>query len=465
MTFPITGISILYIIAGITALVFYIAYLNFIVVRPWYLLYFPLVIWRLFVYWNYSYPNDFHVNIRISCLFLLGFPVLLLIIKHFKSLWHEFTCFKWFCLFETLCLFFLIFHSSSFINPLNTVYEHATASRMFVINYSYLFIAAVVGHLSCKLHPNPRLLFKQFNTVFIFYLTIETICTVLGYPFQLFSRNVDGFLRGEGFNEHPNALAFVSSFSFLYFFGLLNDYRTDKTNTYNEYSIPLLLIVIGLLSSGTSFLLALSKNAIACLFVVMLFYTSLLGIRFKQKKPITMLLFLFTFVLPVLFIIYYLLTGNSLTDLIEARVQDSSSFEWRLRVWQSLLNEIHTPSLILGHGLGSVDEYLYSFLSLEYLTKFAIFYPHNATIQVLYEMGLLGLTYYIPCIIYATKAFDLAIKKPKVQAFSLAGLTIVIYFLLAAQVDEMIVMFSTMLMWMILSFIQSYILFENQETK
>lgn len=443
-----TGSNMLLLPIVLIGILIYTMVVEILIKRPWYIIFYTLVIWRFLIFWNYQETSIIHLNLRTLSFFIVGIPALFLLLKHFKTITAEMPYLKWLMIFNIIVIFYYFFHSSHFMNPNNTVATYMTASRIFLLDLSYTTLLGSIAYFSFKLHPNKDRLYDYISRIIIFSSIIESVITLCGYPFGLFSRFIEGYHRAQGFTLHPNELAFLNAIYILFMVGLIN-YRTTFSK---QTSLSLKWVVAALALAIATFILALSKNAIACLALMIILYVTAFSIYTRNLRPLGYLLCI-SLLLPVIIMLYCSFTEVNLLDMFQDRMGDSRSFEWRLNVWGNILSSMNLKTLLIGNGLGSTDEFIYQMFSTLYADETNVFRTHNFTLQLLFEMGSLGLSYYIIYIVYFKNAFSRLKKMNRSQvSLLLAGMAIALYYLITCQFDEQGNVFPTGIMFMLITF-------------
>jgi hypothetical protein len=135
---------------------------------------------------------------------------------------------------------------------------------------------------------------------------VESLITIAGFPFQLTSMMLDGFLRAIGIFSHPNPFAHHMGILMVYLLGLYCYYQGDR-----KHRMPTALLWSGLAINLIAFLLGLSKTAISgfalCALILFLLNLAVPAIRRSFIQIAIGLVTLF----PLGLFIFELLTGKN----------------------------------------------------------------------------------------------------------------------------------------------------------
>lgn len=236
-------------------------------------------------------------------------------------------------------------------------------------------------------------LFKYMGITATINAVVAIFQRVTGIRFNILTGEdfnlLEGFLRPRGLTMHANSLALLMNIYLpigVYLF--LNAKNIKEKILYGSSIILCTLALLFTLTKNAYFILALS--------LAILFYY----LPFKNKLKI-----FFAFI--IFFVLFLLL--NNILDLkifesITSRISNNASFEWRLKVWNLLINNINFFTVLWGNGINSSREYLFS------LNPTGVNIPHNTYLQTLYDFGIWGILYCLNFLWAAIYFFKKAIK-------------------------------------------------------
>lgn len=219
--------------------------------------------------------------------------------------------------------------------------------------------------------------------IFKFFAIFVIICCVLAIFQRITGIGtvfLDGAKRVQGLLGHPNAFAFLIN---LYFpVGIYKYICSDAIKEKRFWLISLIISFLGLV-------LSLSKTSFL-LFAIMLFIMFLfLPLKHKSK-----IIFASVMGSILLIAVAFLFNINILNEII-MRFSNTSSWEWRLRIWGYMVHGFDLTSIFIGNGIGTAKFYLMGIdAGLQTI-------PHNIYLQMLFEYGILGSLYYIPFYVLA----------------------------------------------------------------
>jgi O-antigen ligase len=110
-----------------------------------------------------------------------------------------------------------------------------------------------------------------------------------------------------------------------------------------------------------------------------------------------------------------------------------NSFAWRLELWESAIRWMEPLRLVYGYGLAGFDHFSQTFFELAGATKWG---AHNVYMQVLFDMGVVGLLCYLwlyARVLWTMRAFA---RMDRVSGFLL--LAIVVEYLVVSFSDNML---------------------------
>ncbi len=201
---------------------------------------------------------------------------------------------------------------------------------------------------------------------------------------------IEGVPRVVGLCGHPNVLAFINViyFPFALHYLLKSKDKTDKT-----------WWIISILTGVMALILTMCKSVIFTFLVQLFILFFFVNMKTKVKVAFSII------GAALLFIAANYLLDLQIIELIINRINNTSSYESRLILWNYLLSNINMVNIWLGHGIDS------AFLKIHQMTG-GHTAPHNAYLQMLYELGIIGLLFFLlSFIVYSLKFIKLFIKE------------------------------------------------------
>lgn len=268
---------------------------------------------------------------------------------------------------------FLLFALLSIFNTPVT----GDAIKLFVSLLTYFCVFLIGIHLAayCKGHIGAIkfLVASSFLPVLITLVMVAAGMTFRGIT-EL--DNIPGSEGGRyaGPFAHPNILAFFLMLNI----GLtLYLRRINLAGPFVAKMWPALYVVIMV----ALLLLTKTRSAWAACFVILLMYALFIERRFLVYLVIGLML---STLLPSV--------RDRLADLNEGNVYVQyarlNSYAWRQLLWSDGLSYMEPAKYLFGYGLESFKHYSVTFFSL---SNGFVFQAHNVFVEVLFEMGVLGL--------------------------------------------------------------------------
>jgi hypothetical protein len=284
---------------------------------------------------------------------------LLLFYRNIGQILKDLPFFAYFIFFDTL-LFLNIFRPGTFAPTLIDFMKY-----FFVI-----FIVFCIYNYVKKHSPN-----FIFNIINIFFA-----CDFLVAIYQRLSGNmsiVEGIPRVSGLAIHPNGLAFSINIYLPIAFFLFLTSKSKKMKIFLGTNIFIGLIALVFTFCKVAFLI------LALNIFIILFYTPL---KLKVK------VFMGFFILTLLFFTVDTLLNLNFLNYFTSRMNNTSSWEWRLKIWNLLLNDINFKTLLIGNGALSANNLLFE------IQKKAR-YAHNVYIQFFHDYGILSISLFLAYLI------------------------------------------------------------------
>jgi O-antigen ligase len=120
--------------------------------------------------------------------------------------------------------------------------------------------------------------------------------------------------------------------------------------------------------------------------------------------------------------------GNEVTTYAQL-----NSFAWRVYLWESALNSMRPLQYLIGNGLLAFRESSQEFFPLAGRVKWG---AHSVFVQLIYEMGALGVASYLLVYLGVLRQLTRMLKIDKLGAFFL--MVIVVNYLICAISDNML---------------------------
>jgi O-antigen ligase len=433
-----------------SGMVLYALYLAYVFQRPTLFLYFFMVVWPLVECGNELLLTEMGINLHLRPLLILflGVPAVWYTLRHWLDLHLAIPHFKYFMAFCAWVLLYFLFNNSHATNLLGVRESALFGDSIGMIQftaYAFCFIGIVLTAVTLLKHRSPKACFDVLNKVLLVTTTLLSILTIVGYPFHLFSQDLDGFHRARGIFSHPNPFSHHMGLLLLYFLGLFCYYQGPY-----QWRMPSGLLLSAIALNIIAFLLGLSKTGIAAFGLCTLLLLVLnLSSPWMRRRVLNIFLFLLILV-PLGLWGFEVASGQSFFDLIQARVDQTNSMVWRHQVWDALMANIDAESLLLGHGFTAANALL---LQLTYNTKTnaaPLIMVHNGYLALLYDLGILGLLLFMGVISLMFNTLMRLARPGQVLIRPLLStiLALSIYFLVVCGFDEMTYMFdAAVLFW------------------
>lgn len=435
---PLLGENWLLLIGGILGAAGYGWLVKKLVDSPWLLIFFLLSASRIFGFISHwGDLNGFQFPGRVATLLFLIPPCVILFLKNCRALWQDLPFFRWLLFFTGITTAYYLFYNSPFIDPRGASVEYTSPSKDFLLIAFFVNASVVAGYCGIRQAPDKTAVFDCLNQIILWYGLLESVMIFLGYPFGQFSRYIDGFLRVEGTGKHPNHFAHQQATFLIYILGLLG-YYAYRPKLLGEKISKTFMVGTGILM-GITYLMALSKSSFAVLFAALFLYLFVLSFCLKVKKPLIWTLILVPILVPLTLTAYDWVTGESFLEILQARISNEGSYTWRLNMWGDLLGNIDGSSMWLGHGLSSSRELQFILHNDVSKVESATSQVHNASIQLFYDMGLLGFVYYIGFAAYLwqlSRYWKMLSELPSLRFLLISAMFMMFYFFVVAHFDE-----------------------------
>ncbi len=451
--------------AGVGAIAYW-QYWRFIIPRPQLLVAFVLLGWPLAALGN-MHLLQLGVNIRFTPLLmlLLMLPMLRIIVPHIGLLWRQLPWLKYYAAFIVWLGIYYLFYNANATDPRLSGGESAmgdgAVSLVQLIAYVYCLLCVALSAVTVLKIKNFRGFFDALNQALLWVSAVESLITIAGFPFQLTSMMLDGFLRAIGIFSHPNPFAHHMGILMVYLLGLYCYYQGDR-----KHRMPTALLWSGLAINLIAFLLGLSKTAISgfalCALILFLLNLAVPAIRRSFIQIAIGLVTLF----PLGLFIFELLTGKNFFSIMESRINETESMNWRAMVWQDLMADIDLGTIWLGHGFTSANQTVFNLTFNDAKNANPLMMVHNAYIALLYDLGMLGYLMFVAPLRLMAQSIRgwMNAVKPALRTEHTIIISLSVYFLFACGFDEMSYMFDApQLYWTLVSMLFCMAIREKQE--
>jgi O-antigen ligase len=285
--------------------------------------------------------------------------------------------------FVLYLILFLILMAANFFRP-GTYFSSLTEIlkvfiQIFIIFSFYSYVKSTDG----------KSLSKFINLIRNFII-LNAVVAVFQRLTGIGLAMIEGVPRVSGLLGHPNMLAFimVNYFPFAV-------YNLLKVNTKKDK----VLWGISILFSILALILTMCKTLIFALFLQVFILFFFVNIKNKTKIIVSAV---GAFVL--FFALNYLL-DLQIIELIIDRINNTTSMDWRWKVWDYLLKDINFANVWLGHGIDTAQKHINMIGGVNLMT-------HNSYLQLLYELGIVGVLLFVfPFLFIAVKFFSLFFKE------------------------------------------------------
>lgn len=459
---------ILLLCAAAIGSVLYWYYLKLVLVRPQVLVAFILMAWPPVAFFNMGLLDaGLNIHLRPLLILSIALPCLWLSVKHFRQLMATIPWFKYYLLFFGWLVLYFVFYNANAVDPRlsggGEAMSEGSVSMVQLTAYFYCLMGIAITGVTMLKTRNYKKLFDMFNQGLLWISGIESLITIAGYPFGLFNLELDGFTRAIGIFTHPNPFSHHMGLVMIYLLGLFCYYQGQRKDR-----VPGWLIYSGIIINFIAFLLGLSKTALGVFalsaLIVFLMNLSVPAVR-RSFIPITLGLVI---LVPVGLFAFGELSGHSFVSLLESRIDQTQSLNWRTMIWQDLMANITPLSIWFGHGFTSANDVVFHMTFNDAKNANPLMMVHNAYIALLYDFGILGYLMFAAAVsmgIQAVHGWVSAIK-PSFRTEHSIILGLVIYFLCVCGFDEMSYMFDApMVFWMLATLLYCVNWREQQENQ
>ncbi len=426
----------------------YTAYFRYVLREPKWLALFLVAGWALANGVN-EWLLGLGLNLRFRPLIMLvlGIPALALMASHRQVLWRL-PHFRFYLLFILWLGLYFVFFNAWATDP--QLYREGTVSEgstgiFQAVSYFYNLLAIGVAAVAVYTAERSEPYFDWLNRWLLIISIGVAAYTIIGYPFMLTSQWLDGFNRAHGIFSHPNPFAHHTGLLLLYNLGLYFYYQDE-----NKGRISGMLLTGALLANLCAFLLGLSKTAImvAGICIVLIFLLNLSSPKIRRNVLTGTVCM--AALIPLGLALYAWVTDESFFTMVQRRLDNTHSMDWRLQVWDYLLSGIHGTALLTGHGFTAANVWVYQLLYNSETNVRPLMMVHNGYIALLYDLGVMGLLYFAAVLTLFGKAlrrmFEMGHRRTRPLLSAIIALCV--YFLAVCAFDEATYMFDApILFW------------------
>jgi len=419
----------------------YFTYLRFIFKRPQWLVYFILFAWPLLEYANlclFTY-GGINAHWRLFMIALFVIPAVSVLVMNLKVLWRSIPSFKYCLLFCAWLMGYFVFYNNHTVDNRQIMNSWTDSMDVaMVVAYVSLLLAMASAATAVLKHPEPHKFFDGLNKALLVFSSGVALISIIGYPLGFWTLEVEGFTRSTGLYSHPNPFAHHQGMLLLYLLGLLGYYHAEKKGR-----ISMGLLYSAFFLNGVALALALSKTALAVFTVCVVLWLALNITSPKVRKACILFLPLVVVAIGLSLWGFQALTDKNFLDVLEARVDQTQSLSWRELVWKGLLDNMSWMSMGLGHGFTSANEWVLQLTYNNRLNSKPLILVHNGYINLVYDLGVMGLLLFGSAITFAGKGFLRVWQAHNEQERFVFSTIVVmaIYFLAVSYFDEMAYMF------------------------
>ncbi len=435
-------------VAGVS----YIYYFRYVTEKPQWLIYFILMGWALVNYGNdFLLQSGVNIHLRPMIIMALGLPGLWVALCHGKTVLAQVPHFRYYLVFFIWLMLYFFFYNAHAQDPtLISVGSHFEGSVGVIqaTAYFYCTMAIAVAAAAVIRHPNAGQYFDGLNKALLIVSSLIAIYTIIGYPTLLTSVWLDGFQRANGIYTHPNPFAHHMGLLLVYLLGMFLYYQDE-----NKSRMPGWLMIGGFVINMGAFLLGMSKTAIG-VFVLSAVVLLLLNLSSPiVRKHIVKVVVSLVVLVPIGLWLYGAIADESFFSIFQRRMDVKDSFVWRLESWDFLVSGFHGWWLVLGHGFTAANAWMFQ---LTYDTENNIkplMMVHNGYIALLYDLGLMGLVFFVAVLSNAWRSFCEIFRPGRIAVRPLLATVVAlsVYFLITCGFDEMTYMFDAPLTFWILT--------------
>jgi hypothetical protein len=385
-------VMLLGIALGIVGVYGYWCYLQFVRTRPFVLMLMYLLTYDLSLFALKFFENVLHTALKVNTiLFLLYlFPLVLtawlsLINPQNKFSLARIPVLNYLGAFWIVMGGYYLFYNQHAIDMLSIIageYSYVDWGRF----YKFFEILTFCFSFSILLQnlKEPARFFNQFSQYYIVQYLAYSILAVLFYPLHITTETIEGFERMAFIFGHPNTLGYYLALVICFtagfaFYSLRSGNRRFAVAAF--VSLPVMLMAQ--LTSGSKTSLFCALLSVAVVVLLELFVNRGYQIFLKIKW---LYLSVTTLVLTVLLV---LSSGN--LSVIQSRLGDNRSLDWRKTQWSRVMENIEPASVLFGHGhtaaLVTTQRYVYNTWNIRNDVQESP-YIHNDYLEQFYDYGI-----------------------------------------------------------------------------
>jgi len=318
-------------------------------------------------------------------------PIFITAVPYLRLLWQKLPYLKYFTFLLGLTILYYLFYNHNVYD--NTSSQTLGFRSLFALCFNYIVIL-LTGAVMYR-YPDPKRFFHLFNNLIIMLGLVFSILPILFYPMDIMVQMVESVKRMNFVFDFPAQYSFYIGFITVYLLGLFFYEETLPEKSRLRQSLILSTVILGFLALLTAF----TKNAI---FSVMACGTLIVILNLVTSKQYVKLATL-AISIPLLTLVgvYTLqsVTGMDVSNIVDQRLQNISSIDWRHHVWDYLLSDITPISSLIGHGLSAASDQMRiheGFNVLQSTNELKqVLYVHNDYIAQFYDFGLPGLAVFV----------------------------------------------------------------------
>jgi O-antigen ligase len=263
-----------------------------------------------------------------------------------------------------IALFFLLVFLNFFRpdTPSNAINE-------VVRNIVIIFLIFTVYFYSKSFNFSDLAMKKMFNWINIFCVS-NSLFAIFQRITGIGMKIIEGIPRSQGFLGHPNVTGFVVNIFFPVSVYMFLNAKSKREKI--QWGVSILVNLLALL-------LTFTKICYLSLFMTLAVLFLYLSPKIKWR-----IFFSLTVISGLLLLVNWLVGLNMLESVIE-RINNTSSYSWRLKIWNYLSSEINISNILQGHGINSVVTFL---VQLDRAP-----HAHNMYLQLMYEYGMTGIIF------------------------------------------------------------------------
>jgi O-antigen ligase len=443
--------------------IFYIKYLSFIRERPLVIVLFITSFAVIGEALNQTLMDNTPINIKYRVMLFLTIvvPSFYFLFQYFPAFNRTIAYLKYYFAFVVMLIIYFFFYNIGMTDPkrsVDSIIGDGSYSWGQINSYLMIFSGIVVSAFALIKSNKVVETFDKINVFFLSSTALASLYTIIGYPLQLTSHTVDGFLRARGLLAHANPFAHHMAVILVYQLGIYFYYQFAK-----EKRVPSWLLMTSFLLNLMAFLLALSKTAIATTVICAIIFFVLNVGTARFRLPLLRTLMVLLLLLPVGVFGYELATGKSLSSVIEARMEETTSLTWRNEVWDALKADLmETP--VFGHGFTASNQRIFQLYYNTTKNKDPLIMVHNGYIGLFYDFGLLGYLLFAAAASLIWTGAVLWYKYENFRPLSSTVISLGVYFLVVCNFDEMVYMFdSPHLIWALSTLMVTLILYLTRQ--